>query len=343
MAETAEILDAAVAYAEELPAGFIDKMREWHPDLVALVVQYEYAPRSYKQLRRQLTFGPKPPPEQGPEEICLLCLELIRESIAKWHDSQTLPERYRLRARLRTADGGEVWRTHQLRPDFDHTGAVELIDSEGVDPQQERNALHVMAQQLEGAYAQSLRCLEAVTRSCERILGMGAAVEKMALGAAELAQKSASGLADVIRAEQEGRTAEREHEAEMAQNEVWSRIAEQFAGPIGQAVAGKWFSPGAPGASAGGVPLAQRLQDIEATAGDGWASLLKELTDDERRMLQELKQAPSDEVFLAIFAKLQQSWTQKRLATFAGLVEEYLPPAAAEALGVLVFECGQKS
>lgn len=334
MKKTPQVVDTEEIFDEELPAALVAKLRDWHAHLVALVVQYEYAPRSWKQVRRQVTFG-DPPPAQGPEALAKMVMDIIRESVAKWPGSSTPPEKYRVRAQLRRANGDSAWRTHPLRPDFDATGELEIVDADA-DDATEKGALHVMAAQLDAAYQQSLKCLEAVTASCTNVIAIGDAVQKMALGAAELAQRSAQGLAEVVRAENEGRQAQRDHEADLASQREWFDLLREVAGPWSQVLAAKHVGSTSQG------NFARRLCAIRTKAGPGWDRLCEALELDERRMLHELCDASTDDAFLAIFQKLQTVWTTDRLGAVLPLVERHLGDAAQD-LAALVYECSARA
>lgn len=337
------IIDTTEILPEQLPAGLLEQMEGWHATLSTITVQYEWTPRRWRQVNEQLSLG-APPPQQSAPELCLTVVHMMHAAHIKWPGNSEPPERYRVRAGLKV-DGEDRlrYRTHMLEPDYGPDGELVFVDA-GEEAAHERTAIHVATQAYDHAAQVSLRCLDAVGNTMGKILSMAEAVQKMAEGSAQLAANSAEGLAKVIKAEGEIRKEEREHEEEMQRLEMWGRIGEQFAGPIAAQFASLFVANMAnAGQKSGGEPLAKRLAKIKRKAGKRWAAMEGHLTSDEKSILSQLAGAGDDATFLAIFAKLSESWDVSRLQELLPKIEEALGNELAQELAAIIMEASARA
>lgn len=325
------MIDAAEA-SESVPGKVLRRIAAWRPYLRSIHVMYNPGEgRRDRYVGARIATHYEPPLEEDALEIATDMMTKTRACLAKWPATDDPPRMWRLRARL-VINEDEVIRSVDFAISDDGLGGTSFVDAD--DEEDERTSLRAMTEAFETQIDLTLKAVGGLVKSSESVARICDAMEKMALGAAKLAANSGEGLAQVIRAQGEVDERAAEYQERAESGERMERLATKLIGPLlpqlttlladlaREQAAKRNGGGGAPPA----VSVADKLRQLRTTSeADGsWPKLMQLMTPDEAGIIEAMLNATEEPAFMALFARLQESWAPRW---------DDLLPKIAEALG----------
>lgn len=288
-------IDIPETVAEEVPAGLLESLETWHRELSTIVLQYEHAPTRWRQIRQQFNYAT--PPVQSPLEIGVAIVSILGSAVSKWPATSELPTSFRVRAKLQGSTG-ERWRVHRLCVEIG-AGEVVVLDGDGTS-EGGSNPNTISLAVLDRCASITVQCLEGVAKAVERIVHIGDAVGKMAEASANLAHRSAEGMADLVRAQTEREQAA----AESAYDVEKMREVAELAKAVAPRIIEVWAAKASAASKANAQSIMSRVHEMTRVSID-WNGFVRILTEDERSLVVRLLGSNDDDTARAILGALR--------------------------------------